>query len=174
MCAEVAKNRRTKSAEQALVALMRECAKAERSTGDARRLMARWEVPPLEREGVIERLEQMKFIDNRRFAAAYVRDKLRLSGWGAQRIRLELGRKGVQREIIDEALADIDRDAMQQRLQEMLTKRCRTIKYKDQYDLKNKLMRYGATLGYDYSMVHDVIAQIAQNKEEEWTESCFL
>ncbi|MFI3292106.1 MAG: regulatory protein RecX [Rikenellaceae bacterium] len=180
MCAEVTTKRRTKSAEQALSALMRECAKAEKSTGDARRLMARWEVPIGEREGVIERLMEMKFIDNRRFAHSYMRDKLNLSGWGAQRIRLELGRKGVEREIVDEVLSDLDRDAMQQRLETMLAKRLRTLKYKDQYDLKNKLMRYGASLGYDYSAVRDAIDQATQNaitsnnnNDEEWTESYF-
>lgn len=181
MCPAVVKTRRPKSAEQALAALMRECAKGEKSTGDARRLMARWEVPLAEREGVIDKLVEMRFIDNRRFASAYIRDKINLSGWGAQRIRLELGRKGVEREIIDESLSDIDRDTMQQRLETMLAKRLRTIKYKDQYDLKNKLMRYGASLGYDYSAVRDAIDvaidQLTQNheiqNEEEWKESYF-
>jgi regulatory protein len=36
--------KRPKSAEQALSSLMRLCARAERSSGDALRLMARWEV----------------------------------------------------------------------------------------------------------------------------------
>lgn len=95
MCAKAVKQRVPKSAQQALASLMRECAKAERSTGDARRLMARWEVAKQDQEGVLNQLIEMKFIDNRRFAQAYVRDKVNLSGWGAQRISLELSRKGV-------------------------------------------------------------------------------
>ncbi len=183
MCAEVVKKRQPKSAEQALAALMRECAKAEKSTGDARRLLSRWEVPIEQREEIIEKLIEMKFIDNRRFATAYVRDKLNLSGWGAGRIRLELGRKGIEREIIDEQLTGLDRHAMMERLEKMLTKRARTTKYKDTYDLKGKLMRYGASLGYDYSSVRDAIDKVIQSgvirnnneekQEQEWEDSYF-
>ena len=41
---------RTKTPEQALAALMRLCARAERSEEDARRLMTRWGVAPADRE----------------------------------------------------------------------------------------------------------------------------
>ncbi|MFI3282163.1 MAG: regulatory protein RecX [Rikenellaceae bacterium] len=173
MCAKAVKQRVPKSAQQALASLMRECAKAERSTGDARRLMARWEVAKQDQEGVLNQLIEMKFIDNRRFAQAYVRDKVNLSGWGAQRISLELSRKGVERDIIDEAMADLDKEAMAERLKSALSKRRRTLKYKDQYDLKNKLMRYGASLGYDYSMVRDAIAEVTQNEEAECSDFYF-
>ena len=45
---------RTKTPEQALAALMRLCARAERSEEDARRLMTRWGVAPADREQVLE------------------------------------------------------------------------------------------------------------------------
>ena len=67
--------RKSKSAEQALSALMRYAAKAERSSGDAMRLMRRWNVPEQERAGVLERLVAMHFIDDERYARAYVREK---------------------------------------------------------------------------------------------------
>ncbi len=156
MCAKVVK-RQPKTAEQALTSLMRECAKGERSTGDAMRLMARWEVPLSDREGVVERLKELRFIDNERFARAYTSDKLNFSGWGKQRIKLELGRKGVESHIIGEVLAELDSDDMQQRLNQLIAKRSRTTKHKDIYDLKGKLLRYGASLGYDYSMVREAI-----------------
>ncbi len=173
MCAEVVKKRRTKSREEALSALMRECAKCEKSTGDAQRLMARWEVPSQEREWVLERLLEMKFIDNRRFAEAYLRDKLNLSGWGAQRIRLELSRKCVEREIIDELLINLDKEMMCERLKKVMSKRLRTTKYRDNYDLKNKLLRYGASLGYDYSTIKDIIEEIVKHNDTECYDSYF-
>ena len=49
---------RTKTPEQALAALMRLCARAERSEEDARRLMTRWGVAPADRERVLERLRR--------------------------------------------------------------------------------------------------------------------
>ncbi len=172
MCAKVVK-RQPKSAEQALASLMRECAKSERSTGDAMRLMARWEVAESEQEGVVERLQELKFIDNRRYAEAFVRDKLNFNGWGKQRIKLELSRKGVEREIIEERLAEVDVDNMRDRLRQMIEKRSRTTKHKDIYDLKGKLLRYGATLGYDYTMVREVIEEVLDKDLEECTDIFF-
>ncbi len=172
MCPATIK-RQPKSAQKALEDLMRECAKAEKSSGDARRLMSRWGVATGEQEGVIAQLKEMKFIDHRRFAEAFVRDKINLSRWGAQRIRLELGRKEIEREVIDEMVGALDKETMRERLRVALVKRKRTTKYRDNYDLKTKLLRYGASLGYDYSMLLDEIATVVNNCDEE-CEDTFL
>lgn len=76
---------RTKTPEQALAALMRLCARAERSEEDARRLMTRWGVAPADRERVLERLRRDRFIDDARYAEAFVREKINLSGWAHAR-----------------------------------------------------------------------------------------
>ena len=73
---------RDKTAEQALASLMRLCARAERSSGDAMRLMGTWGVPTQERGAVLQRLVKERFIDDRRYAAAFVREKINLSAWG--------------------------------------------------------------------------------------------
>ena len=74
--------KRAKSAEEALAGLMRYAARAERSSGDALRLMRRWNVPEADRERILHRLCESGFIDDRRFAAAYVREKSSLAGYG--------------------------------------------------------------------------------------------
>ena len=74
--------RKTKNAEQALASLMRYAARAERSSGDAMRLMHTWGVPEADRRRSLDRLMAERFIDDERFAEAFVRDKRRLSGWG--------------------------------------------------------------------------------------------
>lgn len=99
---------RTKTPEQALAALMRLCARAERSEEDARRLMTRWGVAPADREQVLERLRRDRFIDDARYAEAFVREKINLSGWGARKIADALHRKRIARETIERALAALD------------------------------------------------------------------
>ncbi len=168
--------KKVKTSERALEDLMRECAKAEKSIGDAKRLMTRWGVPPSKRGEVIEQLIDMKFIDHRRYATAYVRDKINLSDWGPQRIRLELGHKEVEEEITAEVLEELfDKEMLRERLLKALTKRKRTTRYKDNYELKNKLLRYGATLGYDYSTISDVLEEVINKREEEqsWLDILF-
>ncbi|MFI3319325.1 MAG: regulatory protein RecX [Rikenellaceae bacterium] len=170
MCAKIIKPRKPKSAEQALQSLMRECAKAEKSSGDARRLMARWEVPISDREEVLNALIGQRFIDDQRFAEAYTREKTNLSGWGVRKISMELSRKGISREIITEVIENLDTEAMAERLCDKLRRKMKTVKYKDNFDLRNKLVRYGASLGYDYGAVSEAISQVITIKEEE---ECF-
>lgn len=156
---EAVKTFKAKSADQALTSLMRQCAKAEKSSGDAMRLMSRWGVAQGERAAVLERLIADKFIDDRRYAEAFVREKLNLSGWGARKIAATLRVKGISAAIIDELLSDLDRDAMAARLEEKIERKARTIKYKDKYDLRGKLIRYALSLGYDYDISLSVISE---------------
>ena len=80
---KVAYTKRTKTPEQSLQSLMRMCARSERSSGDALRLMKRWGVADEDARKVLQRLQNERFIDDSRFAEAFVRDKINLSGWGA-------------------------------------------------------------------------------------------
>ena len=144
------RERKTKSAAEALQSLMRLCARGERSTGDAMRLMRTWGVPEGERQAVVDRLVAQRFIDNSRYAELYVREKSRLSGWGARKIAMQLRTKGVEKEIIAEALATIDSDEQSDRLAEKLRRKMRTIKAQSDYEMRGKLLRYALGLGYDY------------------------
>lgn len=101
---ETPREKRAKTPEQALASLMRLCARAEKSEGDARRLMRGWGLTERDAEAVLARLVRERFIDDRRYAAAFVREKMRLSGWGEYKIRAALQRKGIRCEVIDAAL----------------------------------------------------------------------
>jgi SOS response regulatory protein OraA/RecX len=49
---------------------------------------------------------ELGYVDDGRFAAAYVREKRR-AGWGPRRLRTELARKGVARAVVDEAVTEM-------------------------------------------------------------------
>lgn len=153
--------KRTKTPEQALSALMRLCARAEKSESDARRLMRGWGLSAQDAERTLERLIRDRFIDDARYAAAFVRDKLRLSGWGDRKIRAALARKGIRSDRIDAALAQADRTGLEERLAQQLRRKAASIRYATPYELKTKLIRYGLSLGYDYEAVLETASAIA-------------
>ncbi|MFI3289206.1 MAG: regulatory protein RecX [Rikenellaceae bacterium] len=158
---------KSKSPEEALRSLMALCARAERSSGDAYRLMTRWGVDRAEQPKVLERLIKERFIDDERFAAAYIRDKINLSGWGKFKIQRQLLQKGIAKEIIEEQLAELNRDDMTERLEQLLSRKIRTTKYNTKHQLKDKLIRYGASLGYDFSSVNEAVNRAISDIEEE-------
>lgn len=162
--AEIRK-KRTKTPDEALAALMRLCARAEKSEEDARRLMRGWGLAERDGETVLAKLVHDRFIDDSRYAGAFVREKLRLSGWGEYKIRMALQRKRIAGELIDAALAEADRSGMGDRLRQQLERKARTTKYETRYELKTKLIRYGLSLGYDYEAVLGAAAALVTDTE---------
>lgn len=160
--------KKTKTPEQALASLMRLCARAEKSSGDAMRLMYTWGVEQSRRGEVLEKLIELKFIDDRRYAEAFVRDKVKFSGWGSYKIATTLVQKGIKRAVIDGALSEIDENIMVERLNEKLARKIKSIKHTTHYELKTKLIRYGLSLGYDFDKVRDAATQqIGQADEDD-------
>lgn len=159
------RERRAKSPEEALAALMRLAARAEKCSEDARRLMRGWGLAAADAERVLQRLLDDRFIDDDRYAAAFVREKLRLSGWGDYKIRAALARKRIDRAVIDRALAEADRTGCAGRLRQQLERKMRTTRYATARDLKNKLLRYGLSLGYDFEAVTDTLAALVKETE---------
>ena len=157
---------RTKTAQQALQSLMRMCARSERSSGDALRLMKRWGMADDESRKVLARLQAERFIDDARYAEAFVRDKLNLSGWGSYKIKMSLRAKGVSREIIEEVVSPmIEATDMKERLEEIMRRKLRTMKFSSLYDAKTKLIRFAASRGYDMEEAIECASKIIDNYE---------
>ena len=161
---------KTKTPQQALEALMRYASRAERSSGDAIRLMRNWNVPESERPAILERLVRMKFIDDERFAAAYVRDKSEFAGWGSRKIRTALIAKGIDRQIIDRTLAQLKESGNENsRLDQLIARKLNSLKSGTEYEKKGKLLRFGLSRGYGYDVVMEAVdkAFVASGCEEE-------
>ena len=159
------RERKTKTAQQALQSLMRLAARSEKSTGDALRLMRTWGVPEAEQRGVLDKLIADRYIDNRRYAEAYTREKSQLAGWGERKIAMQLRLKGVERETISTVLAELMADdSMAERLRDKLEKKLRTVKAANDYELRGKLLRYALGLGYEYDMAAEVIEELTKRK----------
>ena len=159
------RERKPKTAQQAMQSLMRLCARSEKSTGDALRLMRTWGVLEAEQRGVLNKLLADRYIDNRRYAEAYTREKSRLAGWGERKIAMQLRLKGVEREVISGVLAElIEDDSQEERLREKLERKLRTTKAANDYELRGKLLRYALGLGYDYDMAMEAVDKVAKQK----------
>ncbi len=163
------KKRRTRTPEQALASLQRLCARAEKAEEDARRLMRGWGLDEADRERVLAQLVRDRFIDDARYADAFVREKMRLSGWGEFKIRAALQRKKIAKTVIDNALSQADRSGMADRLRQQMERKARTVKYTTPYELKTKLIRYGLSLGYEYETVLETTAAMVKEADtKQW------
>ena len=161
------KVKRTKTAEQALRSLMNLCARSEKCSGDALRLMRGWGGSDADAQKVLQRLVSERFIDDSRYAAAFVREKINLSGWGAYKITTALRRKGIEGATIAAVMSENGDVDMSERLMQLLERKVRTTKAKDSTDLRAKLFRYAAGQGYDFATIKGCVERIVK-VDEEW------
>lgn len=160
--------RKSKTPERALADLMKYASRAERSSGDAMRLMRTWNVPEASRAGILARLERDRFIDDSRFAGAYVREKSRLAGWGSHKIMAGLRAKGIAKDIAAEAIAkNYDGGDAAERLEELLRRKVKSIKTGTKYEIKGKLMRFALSRGYEFDTIADALERVASDIMEE-------
>lgn len=138
------------------------CAKSERCTSDLRRALYRWGVEPAAHDEIIEKLTSEKFVDDARYAAAYVREKSGLNSWGEYKIKAGLKAKCIPQAVITEAMSQIDSTKNSEKIESRLLRKLRTVKYKDSRDLRGKLLRYGLGLGFGYSEVAEAVERICK------------
>ena len=85
------------------------CAMSEHCTDDVCRKLEQWGVPLAEFDSILEHLKKEKYVDDRRYAIAFVRDKYRFNQWGrikiAQSLRMkQIGSEEIiQKQIIQQA-----------------------------------------------------------------------
>ena len=106
-------------------------------------------------EQILKKLVSEKYVDDLRYAAAYAREKAMISGWGETKIRYMLSAKRISRDIITQALAEIDEDKADSRLQKLLENKARSLK--DDPQIRLKLLRFALGRGYQYDDVVPVI-----------------
>ena len=146
-------------------ALSAQCAKREYCTADVRRkALQRLEFDAAAAESVVSALVADGFVDDRRYAAAYAREKSALSGWGPVKIRAALLARGVARDVVVEALGEVDPARASAKLEKVLETKWRTLRDDPQGRLK--LIRFALSRGYDYEPVRPLVERITRPEED--------
>ena len=104
---------------------------------------------------LLRSLVEDKYVDDLRYAAAFARDKSRLSGWGPAKIAYTLRGKGIDRSTVAEALLQVDPEEADARMRAVLEAKYHTLKG-DPHE-KFKLLKFGLTRGYEYEKIAPVV-----------------
>lgn len=136
------------------------CSSAEHCTADIREKLARWGVTEADSCTIIDRLVQERFIDEQRYAVAFVKDKFRFSGWGRIKMRYALQQKHIDGSDIDHALATLDEEQYNDRLLELLQAKSRSIRDDDSEARRAKLFRFAASRGFEPSLIFNALKQV--------------
>lgn len=141
--------------QQALSRLAALCSRGEHCTGEMRDKMRRWGVADEAQERIVNYLVEHKYIDDERFARAFVHDKLEYNGWGRRKIEQALRLKRVASDIIDRVLDETEGDSYEEKLRPLLAQKRKSIKAKDARELTMKLIRFAMGRGYTYEQIRN-------------------
>src|SRR5579859_1881648 len=112
-------------AERALALAYRYVGRRERTIEEVRSHLDGKDVTPQHIESTLAELTEQGLLDDARFARLFTEDKRTLEGWGSERIARALRVRGVERELIEAALAaGGGHRAELERALELLHRRC--------------------------------------------------
>ena len=139
---------------KSLTKAMRYCSKAEHCVDDVRQKLWAWKVPTEEHDDIINTLIDNNFINEQRYANAFVKDKFRFNHWGRIKISIMLRAKKIDAAIIDDALSSIDEDEYLDTLRNLISR------WSAETD-QQKLMRKAVSRGFEPNLVREVISSLS-------------
>ena len=148
--------------QEAFLQLAALCAQAEHCEQEMRDKLKRWGIDESVQNRIIERLVRERYIDNERYARAFVKDKIRYNKWGRRKVQQALWLKRIDKDIQQRVLDEIDDNEYLSVLRPLLKQKRKTVRAESDYELNRKLVRFALGRGFTF----DIIRQCLDVDEE--------
>ncbi|WP_320111545.1 regulatory protein RecX [Draconibacterium orientale] len=140
--------------QQAYSKMAQLCSRSEQCSADIRKKILTYEIVDEIVDEIIEKLIAEKYIDDERFARAYVNDKFRFNKWGRVKMRFYLRQKGLSDATIEKGLEKIDEEKYIKVLVKIMKDKAKTIKKKDRFTKMGQIIRYTQGRGFEPELIH--------------------
>lgn len=146
-----------KTEQEAYLTLAALCAQAEHCQHEMLEKMRRWEVPETVQVRVMAKLIKERYVDDERYAQAFVKDKIRYNKWGRRKVEQGLWQKRIDEDIRKRVLDEVDDNEYLDVLRPLLKQKRKTIKAKNDYELNQKLMRFAMGRGFTFNLIRQCL-----------------
>ena len=143
------------------------CARSEQSPGDIRTKLLKWGLSPGNASRVLSELQEQGFLDEERYARAFVKDKFMFNGWGRIKIAHQLRQKGIAPAVITQAMTSIDDDSYRTRLIELLRIKWRAVSDREPRAAWAAMMRFAASRGFEAEIASECIRQVTCRDDQD-------
>lgn len=135
------------------------CAYQERCHQEVRDKLYSFGLAPNDVEEIIYEMIQLDFLNEERFAIAFVRGKFLYKKWGKNKIRMELKRRKISDYCIKKGMKEIDEDKYIEVLTALLSKKIDSLKSIKGYQKNYKAVQYVMVKGYESDLAWAVVKE---------------
>jgi regulatory protein len=161
------KSTETLKYEEALNYAMRICARQETYRKYIREKLSLRKAGVEDIEKIIDFLEKNRFLEESRYARAFVNDKIKLARWGVSRIKSTLVQKGIPGFIISEVTKGLEINELYENGLYLARKKLKTLKKDKPLTRQRKVYNFLAYRGYDAGMIWRILKETGSACEEE-------
>ncbi len=153
--------------DKVLDQLQRFCAYQERSLYEVEQKLRSTTLPQTAQAKLIDLLREENFLNEERFAKAFVRGKFNIKRWGRKKITSELYKHKVNNNAIQHALnSEISEHDYQENIYFLITKKRKELPANlDLFSLRNKLLAYLIQKGYEQHAVTHALDELLHNNQ---------
>ena len=143
------------------------CARAEHCQHELLEKMRRWDMSDEAQARVMARLVSERYVDDERYARAFVYDKIRYNKWGRRKVEQALWMKHIDDDIRSRALSEVDDEEYLSVLRPLLKQKRRSIKAASDYELNQKLVKFALGRGFTFDIIRQCIDGDVDEVDEE-------
>lgn len=140
------------------------CAYQERSHAEVVSKMYELRVKKSDQDEMLATLVQEDYLNEERFAKAFVGGKFRMKDWGRKKIYYELKQKGVSEYNIKKGMEEIDEEAYYETLKELTEKKYASLKSEQHFVRKKKTLDYMMQKGFEPNLVSEILQELSKTK----------
>ncbi|HHT11820.1 MAG TPA: regulatory protein RecX [Propionibacterium sp.] len=160
MTSERSAEERATQVEVARKIALDQLATRARSEQELRQVMKRRNVPADVTDEVIERFTEVGLIDDAAFAQALTASRSGFGLRGRARIRQELQAKGVDRDVADEALSELDPEDEREAALTLARRRIRSMRNLERHVARRRMAGVLARRGFSSGIVSGVLEEV--------------
>lgn len=143
--------------QEAYLRLASLCAQAEHCQYEIKEKMRRWELGEEAQTRIMERLVKERYIDEMRYARAFVKDKVVYNKWGRRKVEQALWQKQIDDDIRQSVLEEVDDETYVSVLRPLLKQKRKSTKTGSEYEMNQKLVRFALGRGFTFDIIRQCI-----------------
>jgi regulatory protein len=118
-------------------------------------------------DATIQRLLEAKYLNDRDYAENFIYSKRKYEKLGVSAIKMKLMQKGVDRELIDELLSEVDEEDLRETAEILAEKKMRSLMREPDIQKRiSKMVAFLAYRGYNAGIAYEVAKEVVNRNAE--------